>query len=404
MAYLSERTFEGNPHTVREWGAWWKDRFREFIRTPEAVLIDAAAGGERLVARVRLAVTILIMAIPLAQVVTAPIYSETIIGLSAAGLAFAAAVVAYRIARTTLYRPAIGLVTSALDITLVSMALASFLLIDQPHTVVNSKVVFEAYFLALAATVLRFDPRISALAGSLAVLQYLALVAYTATTWDLNDPAYAPFPYGMFSWSAQYGRLVLLACAGILVTAVTLRARGLQWLSARDRLTGLLNRSVFDNLLSDAEHRARRGGYTLSILLLGIDRFRAFNQRYGFGAGDAALRVLAAGVRQSVRQGELVARYGSDVIAVLLPDVPVPAAMARARDIRDALAGTPVRRVGGETVTLNLSAGLGVFTTDGRDLRVVLDVAEARLKAAKQGGGNRMVGLQSFEGVEGMTE
>jgi diguanylate cyclase (GGDEF)-like protein len=403
MAYLSERTFEGNPRSIREWGAWWKDRFREFIRTPEAVLIDAAAGGERLVAQVRLAVTILILAIPVTQVVATPLHSETIIGLSAAGVAFAAALIAYRIARSTLYRPAIGFVTSALDVTLVSMALASFLLIDQPHTVVNSKVVFEAYFLSLSATVLRFDPRIAAVAGLVAVLQYLGLVAYTANTWDLNSPLYAPYPYGMFSWSAQYGRLVLLACAGIVVTAVTLRARGLQWLSARDRLTGLLNRSVFDNLLSDAEHRARRGGYTLSILLLGIDGFRAFNQRYGFAAGDAALRVLAAGVRQGVRQGELVARYGSDVIAVLLPDVPVEVAMERARDIRNALAGTPVRRVAGEMVSLNLSAGLAVSTADGRDLRVVLDVAEARLKAAKQGGGNRMVGLSSME-VEGATE
>jgi len=403
MAYLSERTFEGNPRSIREWGAWWKDRFREFIRTPEAVLIDAAAGGELLVAQVRLAVTILILAIPVTQVVATPLHSETIIGLSAAGVAFAAALIAYRIARSTLYRPAIGFVTSALDVTLVSMALASFLLIDQPHTVVNSKVVFEAYFLSLSATVLRFDPRIAAVAGLVAVLQYLGLVAYTANTWDLNSPLYAPYPYGMFSWSAQYGRLVLLACAGIVVTAVTLRARGLQWLSARDRLTGLLNRSVFDNLLSDAEHRARRGGYTLSILLLGIDGFRAFNQRYGFAAGDAALRVLAAGVRQGVRQGELVARYGSDVIAVLLPDVPVEVAMERARDIRNALAGTPVRRVAGEMVSLNLSAGLAVSTADGRDLRVVLDVAEARLKAAKQGGGNRMVGLSSME-VEGATE
>jgi diguanylate cyclase (GGDEF)-like protein len=352
---------------------------------------------------VRVAVTLLIVAIPLAQVVSGPIHHETIIGLSAAGVALAASLAAYRLARRTLYRPAIGFVTSALDVTLVSMALGSFLLIDQPHTVVNSKVVFEAYFLALSATVLRFDPRISAVAGLMAVVQYLGLVAYTATNWNLNSPAYAPYSYGMFSWSAQYGRLMLLACAGILVTAVTLRARGLQWLSARDRLTGLLNRSVFDNLLSDAEHRARRGGYTLSILLLGIDNFRVFNQRYGFAAGDAALRVLAAGVRQSVRQGELVSRYGSDVIAVLLPDIPVAVAMERARDIRDALAGTPVRRVAGESVTLNLSAGLGVFATDGADLRVVLDVAEARLKAAKQGGGNRMVGLPSVE-MEEMTE
>jgi len=79
-----------------------------------------------------------------------------------------------------------------------------FFLLNQPHTAVNSKVIFEGYFLAIASTSLRYDKRIRITAGVLAFGEYLALACYASSHWDLNSPAYAPYPYGLFSWSPKF--------------------------------------------------------------------------------------------------------------------------------------------------------------------------------------------------------
>ncbi len=78
-------------------------------------------------------------------------------------------------------------ITSAFDVSLVSGALTVFLLLNRPHTAVNSKVIFEGYFLAIAGTSLRYDRRVCVTAGLLAFAEYLAIVYFAATHWDLNN-------------------------------------------------------------------------------------------------------------------------------------------------------------------------------------------------------------------------
>jgi len=85
-----------------------------------------------------------------------------------------------------------------------------FLLMNEPHTAVNSKVVFEGYFLAIAGTSLRYDKRVGITAGLLAFVPYLVIVAFAATPWDLNSPKYAPFEYDVFGWAAQVSRLIIM--------------------------------------------------------------------------------------------------------------------------------------------------------------------------------------------------
>ncbi len=84
---------------------------------------------------------------------------------------------------------------------MVSLALFSFVLLDRPHTAVNSKVSFEVYFLAIAAACPRHNVRICALAGLAASTQYALIVTCAATVWDLNSPEFVPFVDGSFSWS-----------------------------------------------------------------------------------------------------------------------------------------------------------------------------------------------------------
>jgi hypothetical protein len=95
--------------------------------------------------------------------------------------------------------------------------------------------VFEGYFLAIAATCLRYDPRICVAAGALAVVQYLAISVIANTFWQLNETdLYAPFIYGAFSWSSQVSRIILILFASLLSAVVVMRTQELLRLSTWD--------------------------------------------------------------------------------------------------------------------------------------------------------------------------
>jgi diguanylate cyclase (GGDEF)-like protein len=110
-------------------------------------------------------------------------------------------------------------------------------------------------------------------------------------------------------------------------------------LAAIDGLTGLANRRHFDERLENEWARARREGTTLSLLMIDVDHFKKFNDRYGHPAGDACLRsvagVLAAQVR---RPADLAARYGGEEFVLLLPDADAAGCQQVGKRIRESLA------------------------------------------------------------------
>lgn len=360
------------------------------------MLVDAGAAGEVLVARTRLALAILVWLIPILDLVTPPRQTETYVGIAAASLGVLLAFGAYRLSRR-LYRPWMGFATSLMDVSLISLALAGFLFIGQPHTTVNSRVVFEIYLLSLAATALRFDPRICIVTGAAAAAEYFGLVLYTSTHWRLNDPSYAPYAYGTFSWSDQISRLILLGIGAVISASIVRRTRRLQWLSARDRLTGLLNRAVFEDLLLDAVVRARRYGRPLSLLMVDIDHFKQFNDSFGHMAGDQALQFVSAAIRSVVRQRETVARYGGDEIVVLFPDTDSETAVGLAERIREGVIAAPLTMTGvDDVIQISVSIGVATIPTEGGDYIDLIERADARLYSAKQDGRNRVVGPPLF--------
>jgi diguanylate cyclase (GGDEF)-like protein len=94
----------------------------------------------------------------------------------------------------------------------------------------------------------------------------------------------------------------------------------LELLSATDGLTGLANRRQFDQHLYSEWQRSLRSGQPISLLLIDIDHFKRYNDRYGHLAGDACLRQVAGILYDCAqRSGELVARYGGEEFALLLP-------------------------------------------------------------------------------------
>ena len=197
----------------------------------------------------------------------------------------------------------------------------------------------------------------------------------------------------MVSWGDQVGRLILLAAAGFLSTAIVVRSRRLRRLSARDRLTGLLNRGYFEARFLAEVSRARRHGHQLAIGVLDVDRFKNFNDRYGHASGDVALRVLAEVLLKGLRSSDTVARYGGEEFVVLLPETTPRAAFDKLEELRLAVARAefPIPR-NDLTAQITISVGMACLPDDGTDPSELLDVADKRLFEAKDGGRNRVVG------------
>ncbi len=362
--------------------------------TPDPLLRAAGSRGELLVAKVRLMLTTILLLIPLTNLSLSSSLSsrESLVGLSVTTAAFLLSTVAYVLVARDLNRPWLGFASSCFDVALVSGALATFLFFNAPHTAVNSKVIFEGYFLAIGATSLRYDRRICLLVGLLALGEYSAIVIFAFVKWDLNNELYAPFTYGMFDWSSQISRLILLFAASLLSSAVVARTQQLLRLSTSDPLTGLFNRGYFDERMAVELSRACRYQQPLSIAMMDVDHFKAFNDLHGHAAGDTALRVIALTLLKSFRQSDIVVRYGGEEFVIVMPETDMATASQKLESVRQAIADTSIQlTVTDEEVRVTISAGLAGLPDNGVRAEELLGAADAKLFQAKSGGRNRIV-------------
>jgi len=360
---------------------------------PDPVLAEAGVAGELLVAKIRLYLASIIMLIPLIDWLFFSMErKEGIVGLSlTVGTLLLSAAVYFMISRE--YNPSwLSFVSSAFDVSLVSFALVLFLAMGRPHTAVNSKVVFEGYFLAIGGTSLRYDKRVCITAGLLAVFEYLAIVTFTASRWDLNSSVYAPYLYGMFDWSAQMARIVLMLTAAALSVALVMRSQRLLALATGDALTGLFNRGYVDERFGLELSRARRYGKHLTLAVMDADHFKALNDTHGHPAGDLVLRKIGAILHESFRQSDTVGRYGGEEFVVILPETDVDVAAKKLESVRELIARTSVPLAPrGEEVHVTISAGLASFPLDGDNAAELFARADDRMFQAKEGGRNRVV-------------
>ncbi|HSB55068.1 MAG TPA: GGDEF domain-containing protein, partial [Gemmatimonadales bacterium] len=247
---------------------------------PDPALAAAGIEGEFVVARVRVLAMALLMMAPTWNVIHHPGDPVHIAGFSVTLAATCAAVGIWLLLRRGRWWPWIGFSSSALDVSMVSLALTSFLIVGSPMVALNSKVTFEMYFLAIVATSLRYDARVCIVSGLLAMGEYGGLWAYAAATHNLYDPVYVS-DSGPYSPVDHSTRLTLLGIATILSVTIVRRAQRLLYLASRDRLTGLFNRGHFDRALGAAMESAARSGQPLSLALLDIDYFKQINDEYG---------------------------------------------------------------------------------------------------------------------------
>jgi diguanylate cyclase len=161
-----------------------------------------------------------------------------------------------------------------------------------------------------------------------------------------------------------------------------------------DSLTELSNRRSFDALLRQTAGEAMNSGETLSLLMVDVDHFKHFNDRWGHQVGDAALRLVAQTLTQSIRGRDVAARYGGEEFTVILPGTNLENATSVGENIRAALERARLSVSGVDPAAARLTASLGVSCYDvGEPLSDWLRRADEALYRAKHEGRNRVVAV-----------
>lgn len=158
-----------------------------------------------------------------------------------------------------------------------------------------------------------------------------------------------------------------------------------------DALTGVNNRSVFEERMVSELAYATRHKTRVTLIMVDVDHFKCFNDEHGHQAGDAALRHVAQMMKQEVRAEDMVARYGGEEFAIVLRDASVSEAQYLTERIRQRIVNTPLCW---GCVELPVSASFGIAHFDGFGELVpseLVAVADCALYQAKGSGRNRWV-------------
>jgi diguanylate cyclase (GGDEF)-like protein/PAS domain S-box-containing protein len=169
--------------------------------------------------------------------------------------------------------------------------------------------------------------------------------------------------------------------------------RELEDLSFKDGLTGLLNRRRFDALLATEWGAAKRTKQPLSLIMIDIDLFKQYNDRYGHVRGDECLKTVAAALTSAAnRPRDFLARYGGEEFVLVLPDTDAAGAARIAEKCREAIAAAEIAHETSAGGRLTLSMGVGTIVPTAEDAQVALiEAVDHCLYEAKASGRNAVV-------------
>ena len=159
----------------------------------------------------------------------------------------------------------------------------------------------------------------------------------------------------------------------------------LQYQATFDRMTGAYNRQGTETELQRELERDRRHGHSLSVAMLDVDHFKEVNDRYGHDVGDRVLQAIIQQTLESVRENDLVGRWGGEEFLLVLPETDAPAAARLAERIRARVGA--IRHPGPERITVSL--GVARWTA-GETVEALVKRADEALYRAKEGGRDRV--------------
>lgn len=165
----------------------------------------------------------------------------------------------------------------------------------------------------------------------------------------------------------------------------------LRELAIQDGLTGLYNHRYFQELLSTEVERSKRYKHSFSLIFIAVDHFIKFNDTNGPFAGDKVLRAIASLLKKNTRASNVVARYGLEEFALIMPELSSEAAFIFAERIRVLIADYPfIGRESQPGGIITVSIGVATFPHNGIDRKSLLDHVGQALSQAKNSGRNKV--------------
>jgi len=187
----------------------------------------------------------------------------------------------------------------------------------------------------------------------------------------------------------------LAELAGRSLANASLYSRSVE-LGMTDSLTGVLNRRYLDRRLADEVKRAQRGGGQLSVLIVDLDLFKSVNDRYGHLEGDRLLQAVARTIGASVRDIDVVTRFGGEEFAVILPGASENDAYVVAERIRRAIEVMDYTSMTHGYIPITLSGGIAALNSAIHTPAQLIGVADRRLLEAKRTGRNKTVSGEKY--------
>lgn len=223
------------------------------------------------------------------------------------------------------------------------------------------------------------------------LLTLLEFVLITAIYFYLGQSVYYQDTFSMLYFSEVMMLFVPYLLVGYLTSLLAADLKnareGLELLSDTDELTGLKNRRAFNNELEAHIKRAARYNNRFSVLMLDADNLKSVNDLFGHAVGDKLIISIAQVIQETLRETDVLARYGGDEFVVILPETIEKPALEIAERIRSSVQNTSFSS-GGERVSSTISIGISCFPDDSELGSEIIAKADSALYKSKRKGKN----------------
>lgn len=187
--------------------------------------------------------------------------------------------------------------------------------------------------------------------------------------------------------------VILITFASLYLTKYLIKSKDFEHqykLATTDGLTELYNHRYFQDTLRKQIDSSRRYEQNFSLIILDIDFFKKFNDKYGHQVGDEVLRTVSKILKKNTRTTDYVCRYGGEEMSIILPQTSKKEALINAQRICDAVAQTPLRISNTEEVKITISLGVSSFPENGDTPQTLIEYADQALYNAKENGRNQV--------------
>ena len=179
--------------------------------------------------------------------------------------------------------------------------------------------------------------------------------------------------------------LIIIILVNLIIVSYQ---KKLETMATTDKLTGCSNRQVFDVLFKQARSQSKRRKTPLSVVIFDIDYFKQINDSYGHPTGDVVLKKIIQTIKLSIRDSDIIFRWGGDEFLIILPESDLQKTVDIAEKIRETIENLDIH-FAGKTISVTISVGIASMTDTGTQ-EMIIDNADKALYIAKENGRNRV--------------